>query len=224
MTRPSKLRYFIVGEYGEKTFRPHYHAALFNFPECQNGTTKTDLHGKPIPEKCCQVCQLLYKTWGLGITYSAPLNDSTAQYICGYVTKKMTHRQDPRLAGRDPEFARMSLKPGLGLDMMHEAASAFLEHDLEQSESDVPVTLRHGSRMMPLGRYLRKNLRKMVGRDEKTPPEILAAQQKEMLSLYASKLNDPSFVSIKTALVEKDKGTNWSQSGKAKLYKQVKKL
>lgn len=29
---PSKIRYFIVSEYGSNTLRPHYHMLLFNFP------------------------------------------------------------------------------------------------------------------------------------------------------------------------------------------------
>lgn len=172
---PDPIRFFAVGEYGDETQRPHYHAALFNFPTCVR--SRTD-HRR---SRCCEVCELVRVTWGLGAVDLGVLETSSAQYVAGYVTKKLTRRDDPRLLGRHPEFARMSLRPGIGQSAMHEVASELMRLDLDTSEADVPVSLRHGKRMLPLGRYLRRELRKMIGNDPKTPESVLYERSKELL-------------------------------------------
>lgn len=107
------------------------------------------------------------------------LETRSAQYLAGYVTKKMTRADDSRLDGRDPEFSRMSLKPGIGHGALWEVASETLRHGLEK-RSDVVGGLRHGDRVLPLGRYLRSSLRVMVGRDGKSPAEALVELEERL--------------------------------------------
>lgn len=164
-----KIRFYGVGEYGDNSWRPHFHYALFNFPNCRFGHST---YSRVIKD-CCVVCDLVRDTWGRGNILVAELNTNTAQYVCGYVTKKMTAKDDPRLKGLPPEFARMSLRPGIGGDAMHDVASTLMQFNLDDKQGDVPSTLRHGKRILPLGRYLQKRLRRFVGRDEKAPQEVL---------------------------------------------------
>lgn len=133
----------------------------------------------------------------------------------------MTHRHHPWLQGRDPEFARMSLKPGLGYDFMHEVASTLLQYDY-LGQGDVPVTLAHGKTQRLLGRYLRKKLRVMLGRDEKAIPD--EKQKEEMRVLYMAALKDPQFVSIKSVLTALDDGRVASIEARAKIFAQRKTL
>jgi len=163
---PTKVRYFLVGEYGDESNRPHYHAALFGYPTCHYGQSRPR-------ERCCASCELVGNTWGHGRVFLGTLEAHSAGYISGYVTKKMTRRDDPRLDGRDPEFARMSLKPGLGADFMHEVASTELQFNLVEKQGDVSSALRHGAKQMPLGRYLTKKLRTYQGLDDKAPQIVL---------------------------------------------------
>lgn len=193
----SGLRYFGCGEYGDTSGRPHYHLALFNYPSCHRGITKQNKPDRPF--NCCPPCNAVYKAWGLGGITLGLLEESSAAYIAGYVTKKMTRHDDPRLEGRLPEFARMSLKPGIGLGMMHEVASTLLEHNLHEKITDVPVSLSHGKKQWPLGRYLRRNLRKMIGRDEKTPQEVLEHQKQTLQPLREIAYNNSS--SLKTEVL-----------------------
>lgn len=94
------------------------------------------------------------------------LTKDSAQYIAGYVTKKMTDKADPRLKGRHPEFARMSLRPGIGALAIEDIALVLTtDHGCDEilNTGDVPQVLMHGSKRWPLGRYLRKKLREHLG-------------------------------------------------------------
>jgi len=142
----NKLRYYLVGEYGDHTQRPHYHAAIFGIgPESR---------------------ALIESTWGKGHVHVGDLTKDSSAYVAGYVTKKMTSPTDPRLKGRHPEFARMSLRPGIGATAMHEIANVLTsKHGAEIiiNNKDVPNELSHGGKTHPLGRYLKRILRETLG-------------------------------------------------------------
>lgn len=180
---PNRLRFYAVGEYGDTTQRPHYHLALFGFPNCRYGSSRYSR----LRNQCCEHCDLVRSTWNRGNVLLGTLEIHSAQYVAGYVTKKMTAPDDPRLGGRHPEFARMSLRPGIGYSAMHEVASELLT--LAYGEVDVPVGLRHGPSVMPLGRYLRAALRELIGRDKRAPAEVLAQLQEEVSHLYKASLD-----------------------------------
>jgi len=185
---PHRFRFYGVGEYGETTERPHYHLALFGLPQCERGITRVSRSGTP----CCSVCQLHIETWGFGQVYLGTLTDQSAAYVSGYVVKKMTSDDDPRLDGRHPEFARMSNRPGIGAGMMDDMASTLMENRLEDIE-DVPNALRHGKRILPLGRYLTRRLRTRIGRDANTPETVLKAREEDMQALWlASTVDAPA--------------------------------
>lgn len=67
--------------------------------------------------------------------------------------------------------------------MMHEVASSLLTFNLETTQADVPVSLRHGSRMLPLGRYLTGKLRTYVGKDPGAPESVKQERAQELQSL-----------------------------------------
>lgn len=142
----------------------------------------------------------------------------------------MTHRLDPRLEGREPEFARMSLRPGLGVDSLHEVASTFMKFNLDQTEADVPSALRHGSRLLPLGRFLKRKLRTMVGKDEKAPQAVLDQIQAEVLPLWDAAIastykgGEIRNTIFKNALIDQDAQKVLNQSAKTKIFKQRKSL
>lgn len=147
----------------------------------------------------------------------------SAQYLAGYVTKKMTMREDSRLLGRHPEFARMSLRPGIGHDFMHEVASTYLQYEtaFQAASADVPSALRVGSRSQPLGRYLRRTLRKLVGRDVNAPKEALD-ENKEMQVLRVDAFNNSQ--SLKSAVIERYRQKILSTKAREKIRKQRKSL
>lgn len=107
------LRYFVCGEYGEKTARPHYHMILY-------GWKPTDLES--IYKKRCNgyfTSASMVKIWGKGQIQIAQAVPETYRYVAGYVTKKMydldgKKQNEYQKLGQPKPFARMSLKPGLG--------------------------------------------------------------------------------------------------------------
>lgn len=112
------LRFFACGEYGERTWRPHYHAILYG--------TKDE--------------QMIRESWGrthgrrgrsdyalesFGHVKVDEASPEAIAYIAGYVAKKMdvdvddlrSERVDMRtgeLYVYQPPFLQMSLKPGIG--------------------------------------------------------------------------------------------------------------
>lgn len=178
---PNKIRFYACGEYGDESWRPHFHCVVFNYPNCLYGESR---YQKYRVKDCCVHCDFIRDTWGKGLVHLMELNDHTAQYCAQYVTKKLTDVGHPALKGLPPEFARMS--QGIGKLAMWEVASTLLEFNLVDTQDDVPSSLRHGTRLLPLGRYLRKELRKMVGRDEKAPEASLQAIEEELRPLRES--------------------------------------
>lgn len=158
------LRFFLCGEYGDDSWRPHYHAALYGVATLED--------------------ELVRSCWGMGHVQLMPLNVETAQYVCGYVVKKMTAKDDPRLDGRYPEFTRMSLRPGIGAGAVPAIADALNDtHGAAHvgRTGDVPAALMHGRRRLPLGRYLRRKLREEMGFSEVGGQESVKRVQAEEL-------------------------------------------
>lgn len=210
---PLRVRYFAVGEYGERTFRPHYHAILFGFPTCRHGLTRKHL------SECCAMCSLVQKTWKFGKVELGTVAPEACQYVCGYVLKKMTAADDPRLEGRHPEFARMSLKPGIGADMMHDVASVML--DPRFADQETPRSLRHGSQEKPLGRYLRRKLAEATGK-EIDAEKALRDQFERLRPMHEeARRSEKSF---KTVVLEAHAQAALNKVTKAKLRKKKRTL
>lgn len=159
---PAKVRYFIVGEYGDLTLRPHYHAILFGVDDNA----------------------LVSKCWTLGNVHSGTLTEQSAAYVVSYTVKRMTSVDDVRLRGRKPEFARMSLKPGIGAGAVGTIADVMTSKvgsDYVSKQGDVVSVIRTDGKVYPLGRYIRGQLRNASGVDN---PDKLSYQIKLRNEVY----------------------------------------
>jgi len=224
---PRGLRFFLVGEYGEESGRPHYHAALFGVRPCV----------MPLNKKClwhCEDCKLVHDTWGQGVTHNGELTPDSAQYVAGYVTKKMTSDksafQREFLKGRFPEFARMSLKPGIGSLAVSDLANVLVsEHGASSiiERGDVPSVLQHGKKKLPLGRYLKRKLREELGFKEIGAQEsTLLELQVEMSVLFEDALSNPEnkSKSLKQILIDMNKQKIANLESKSKIFDKRKSL
>lgn len=145
----------------------------------------------------------------------------------------MTRFDDPRLGNRHPEFARMSLKPGIGAGVLENVASVITRYNLLTREGDVPVTLAHGGHQMPLGRYLRKKLRKHLGLDERSPHVVSAQashahywseENSAMRAVQQAALNDPKNPSLKYHLLKASEGERMQLAARQRLFNSKGKL
>lgn len=125
------IRFFVAGEYGGLTKRPHYHAILFNcdFPDKQplmNGTFRS--------AKCEDI-------WKRGNVVIGAVTSASAAYVAGYAAKKVygqaaaefyedvVNVRTGELSCRRPEFVQMSRDPGIGREWFARFASDVFPND-----------------------------------------------------------------------------------------------
>lgn len=114
-----KVRFFTGGEYGETTWRPHYHSIIF-------GAKFSDMrpHSKSGDHQL-YTSEEFDSIWGMGHCLLGHVSQDACSYVAGYVTKKITgqmaeahyRRVDPysgEVFDLLPEFALMSRRPGIG--------------------------------------------------------------------------------------------------------------
>lgn len=217
---PCRIRFCGCGEYGDESGRPHYHVILFGYPTCARGRTRRYVgSNRSIAWDCCPTCELIQRTWPFGDVDLGTLTSDSAAYVSKYVVKKMTAPDDIRLFGREPEFPARSLKPGIGHDGLWDVASAMMQHSLDESMADVPSALRHGGRELPLGRYMRRKLRGMVGRSEDAPQETLEAIEAELSPLRLAARTSSENPSFKARVVSEGDGRVAQIEGRNAIYR-----
>lgn len=79
---PKKVRYFYCGEYGDRTFRPHYHMLLFGLDFHDKTLWKT------VKGNSYFISPSLNDIWGKGYCVIGSLTYDSAQYVSGYIYKK----------------------------------------------------------------------------------------------------------------------------------------
>jgi len=117
------FRYFHCGEYGDKTGRPHYHAAIFGLDWQEDREfIQTTKQGDKLYES-----PTLTKLWPHGHHRLGELTFESAAYTARYIMKKVTGKRAYRHYGeyvdqatgeclpyRKPEYTTMSRRPGIG--------------------------------------------------------------------------------------------------------------
>ena len=119
-----QIRYFGVGEYGEKTGRPHYHVIIFG----------EDFRDKEftflISEKAWGNMKL-QELWGMGAIHISDLNPARAFYTAGYTAKKLD----------DPDtFSIKSSNPPIGKSWVERYADNLLRlHSVRINGQEYPI-------------------------------------------------------------------------------------
>lgn len=105
---PKKIRYFMCGEYGSKTDRPHYHMLIFGY----------DFPDKTYWRMCKRKIHRLYRSeqlerlWCYGHSEIGSATYESAGYIARYIVKKIQQDADRSVSS----YVRMSTRGGVGED------------------------------------------------------------------------------------------------------------
>lgn len=122
------VRYYLVGEYGEKKMRPHYHIILYNFADME----------------------LLNSAWNLGTIHVGNCSGASVTYVAKYVDKIKViplHDRDDR----KKEFSTMS--KGIGETFVNPNMIKYYKDNIQR----LFVTRKDGIRVaMP--RYYREKI------------------------------------------------------------------
>lgn len=97
-----------------------------------------------------------------------PVNLKIAEYTAGYTVKK-EGKDAEKLAGRCPEFSRMSLRPPIGGSWAEKYGASLAESEhlvAELGTRGFPTSVRICGKMVPLGRTLCRYLRSGMGYEE----------------------------------------------------------
>lgn len=177
---PKRISYFIAGEYGEKTQRPHYHAIIFGH----------DLRGPKVIGMSRNGEHKRYNSPALQALWSDPetrspfglvevgsVTPASISYIAGYCVKKVGQALTPividengEFVPAEPEFILASRNPAIGLRYWQKYGRQAVNHDNVVIDGDI----------RPLPKYYSKKLA------EDYPEEVIPIKTKR---IQRSKVN-----------------------------------
>jgi len=131
-----KIRYYMAGEYGTNFGRPHFHACIFGY----------DFHDKKLftrtsSDSLLYRSQELEKLWPYGYSTIGDVTFESAAYVARYIMQKQTGKdvdknhytycdlQTGELIKMQPEYNKMSLKPGIGAEWYKKYKTDVYPHD-----------------------------------------------------------------------------------------------
>ncbi|MEM3318733.1 MAG: hypothetical protein QXT80_04215 [Thermoplasmatales archaeon] len=149
-----KLKYFACGEYGSKTFRPHYHALIFNVAE-------------EFIEKCWSI-----DGEPIGIVHIGTVTEDSIAYNTKYIMKAVCEYQDQFKDDRSfqREFALMSKGIGKGYSD-NESIKRYHNKNLENCVRDEKGFIT------PMPRYYKDKLFDEEKREELRKKTVIEAKK-----------------------------------------------
>lgn len=155
------IKYFAVGEYGSETYRPHYHAIIFN-----------------------STAEHIENAWGLGYVHCDTVNGNTVAYTTKYMHKGKlipVHANDDRI----PEFQLLS--KGLGYNYITADTIRFHNEDINRNY----LTAEGGVKIPMPDIYKKKLFDETTRKQQARRVQKLilaeeAKKQKDYLAIYGS--------------------------------------
>lgn len=138
------IRFYMCGEYGEKSFRPHYHYIFFNHDFDDKKYYAQAKRGEKL-----YTSEKISELWDKGFNVIGDVTLESCAYVARYVVKKITGERaddhyrvvstDGVIVDRVPEFTCMSRRPGV--------ASSWYEQYGVQSHKSGDFAVMEGKRV-----------------------------------------------------------------------------
>lgn len=129
MRKRFKFRYYLIGEYGPTTYRPHYHAIMFG-----------------IDNNTCRDMEIIVEdVWGHGFITLEPITETRINYIAEYHVNRFNYPQ-----GQEPTFKLLSTRPAIG--------SNYIERESQFHWGVEQMYYRSGAFKLSLPRYYKEKL------------------------------------------------------------------
>ena len=183
-----KIRYYMCGEYGDETARPHYHAIIFGY-EFPDAYFWCEREGNRIYRS-----ELLESLWTKGNSEIGSVTFRSAAYVARYIMKKVNGKRAEEkyqiidvetgeyFGQRKPEYTAMSGKPGIGKSWYQKFKSDIFPSDecvIDGRKHPAPKYYRRLLEKEDPALY--KTLRKIrIGKSKDNPnntPERLATRE-----------------------------------------------
>lgn len=170
-----EFRYFVCGEYGSKTYRPHYHAIVFGL----------DLPDLLLNDKGHWQSEYLDSKWFFGYTQIDPFSEKAAGYVARYTYKKAFKdlKSFYEVFGVEPEFVLMSRRPGIGSKFFEDSGLFLYDNKY------FPYSTEDGGKKLYPTRYWQKCL-------ERDYPEVYEKVKNDGLE-YCLKKKDVLFNGVR---------------------------
>lgn len=132
------LRYFVCGEYGDTTHRPHYHMCLFGLDFAESRRKYSENRGNTLYSD-----DHLDDLWSMGSCQIGQLTIQSASYVSRYVVNKQ-YQQDYEAVDestgevyvRKPPYCAMSLRPGIGRTWIEKYHSEVYDNGADRCFAD----------------------------------------------------------------------------------------
>lgn len=176
------IRYFVCGEYGPKTLRPHYHLGLFNWKPEDLQFYKKNLVGDKL-----YTSEELNKLWKKGYTITGELTYESAAYIARYVMKKAFKENKvlekwQQKKGREKEFVETSRNGGIGY-----MGAKGEELEKIKRNCGIFVQTKTGQKLKKIPNFIRKKWREQDAEEYYNIMELDTLRKKEEIKKVMAK-------------------------------------
>lgn len=186
-----RIRFFACGEYGSKTYRPHYHLIVFglHFDDGDLSFYKKSKLGYDYKNS-----ESLSKIWPYGYNVVAPVTWESCCYVARYMMKKLKGegREIYDKFNLEEPFTQMSRRPGI-------AHEYYEDHPLAPDTVYIVTGSGDGNRKFPPPRYLEKlfELDDPEAAENRRKIRRLSAVNRQNLVLRRTDLSGEEYLAMK---------------------------